>query len=159
MASQSIVLRYRVQYFIITLIIGPSFWIGNVPNICIVDSQGQCNQSCFGRRERKKHPPRPIWSSELFCTYTFTRTRSHALLSWHSSYFHSSGSKKEHQNWIQKSNDNLLQSSESYEPFVRGLPYTEAKVDVTPEIEQRAQQAAQAGADHCSVLFPVLHPL
>ena len=30
-ASQSIVLRYRVQYFIITLILGPSFRIGNVP--------------------------------------------------------------------------------------------------------------------------------
>ena len=31
---------------------------------------------------------------------------------------------------------------------------------VTQEIEQRAQQAAQAGADHWpSVLFPVLHPL
>ena len=29
--------------------------------------------------------------------------------------------------------------------------YTEAKVDVTPEIEQRAQQAAQAGADHCAL--------
>ena len=28
--------------------------------------------------------------------------------------------------------------------------YTEAKVDVTQEIEQRAQQAAQAGADHCA---------
>ena len=29
--------------------------------------------------------------------------------------------------------------------------YTEAKVDVTEEIEQRAQQAAQAGADHCAL--------
>ena len=29
--------------------------------------------------------------------------------------------------------------------------YTEAKVDVTKEIEQRAQQAAQAGADHCAL--------
>ena len=29
--------------------------------------------------------------------------------------------------------------------------YTEAKVDVTQEIEQRAQQAAQAGADHCAL--------
>ena len=28
--------------------------------------------------------------------------------------------------------------------------YTEAKVDVTQEIEQRAHQAAQAGADHCA---------
>ena len=27
--------------------------------------------------------------------------------------------------------------------------HTEAKVDVTQEIEQRAQQAAEAGADHC----------
>ena len=31
--------------------------------------------------------------------------------------------------------------------------YTEAKVDVTQEIEQRAQQAAQAGADHCALYF------
>ena len=31
MASQSIVLRYRVQYIIITLIIGPSFRIRTVP--------------------------------------------------------------------------------------------------------------------------------
>ena len=31
--------------------------------------------------------------------------------------------------------------------------YAEAKVDVTPEIEQRAQQAAQAGADHWRPLF------
>ena len=31
------------------------------------------------------------------------------------------------------------------------LMYTEAKVDVTQEIEQRAQQAAQAGADHCAL--------
>ena len=31
------------------------------------------------------------------------------------------------------------------------LYYTEAKVDVTQEIEQRAQQAAQAGADHCAL--------
>ena len=34
--------------------------------------------------------------------------------------------------------------------------YTEAKVDVTQEIEQRAQQAAQGGADHyvmCSIHF------
>ena len=30
------------------------------------------------------------------------------------------------------------------------LNYTEAKVDVTQEIEQRAKQAAQAGADHCA---------
>ena len=29
--------------------------------------------------------------------------------------------------------------------------YTEAKVDVTQGIEQRAQQAAQAGADHCAL--------
>ena len=29
--------------------------------------------------------------------------------------------------------------------------YTEAKVNVTQEIEQRAQQAAQAGADHCAL--------
>ena len=29
--------------------------------------------------------------------------------------------------------------------------YTEAKVDVTQEKEQRAQQAAQAGADHCAL--------
>ena len=29
--------------------------------------------------------------------------------------------------------------------------YTEAKVDVTQEIEQRAQQAAQAGANHCAL--------
>ena len=29
--------------------------------------------------------------------------------------------------------------------------YTEAKVDVTQEIEQRAQQTAQAGADHCTL--------
>ena len=29
--------------------------------------------------------------------------------------------------------------------------YTEAKVDVTQEIEQRAQQAAQAGAEHCAL--------
>ena len=29
--------------------------------------------------------------------------------------------------------------------------YTEAKVDVTQEIEQRAQQAALAGADHCAL--------
>ena len=29
--------------------------------------------------------------------------------------------------------------------------YTEAKVDVTQEIDQRAQQAAQAGADHCAL--------
>ena len=29
--------------------------------------------------------------------------------------------------------------------------YTEAKVDVTQEIEQRAQQVAQAGADHCTL--------
>ena len=29
--------------------------------------------------------------------------------------------------------------------------YTEAKVDVTQEIEQRAQQADQAGADHCAL--------
>ena len=33
------------------------------------------------------------------------------------------------------------------------LNYTEAKVDVTQEIEQRAQQAAQAGADHCALSF------
>ena len=31
--------------------------------------------------------------------------------------------------------------------------YTEAKVDVTQEIEQRAQQAAQAGADHCALCY------
>ena len=31
------------------------------------------------------------------------------------------------------------------------LLYTEAKADVTQEIEQRAQQAAQAGADHCAL--------
>ena len=31
--------------------------------------------------------------------------------------------------------------------------YTEAKVDVTQEIEQRAQQAAQAGADHCTLCY------
>ena len=31
------------------------------------------------------------------------------------------------------------------------LQYTEAKLDVTQEIEQRAQQAAQAGADHCAL--------
>ena len=31
------------------------------------------------------------------------------------------------------------------------LLYTEAKVNVTQEIEQRAQQAAQAGADHCAL--------
>ena len=31
------------------------------------------------------------------------------------------------------------------------VAYTEAKVDVTQEIEQRAQQAAQAGADHCAL--------
>ena len=31
------------------------------------------------------------------------------------------------------------------------LPYPEAKVDVTEEIEQRVQQAAQAGADHCAL--------
>ena len=31
------------------------------------------------------------------------------------------------------------------------VQYTEAKVDVTQEIEQRAQQAAQAGADHCAL--------
>ena len=31
------------------------------------------------------------------------------------------------------------------------LEYTEAKVDVTQEIEQTAQQAAQAGADHCAL--------
>ena len=30
-------------------------------------------------------------------------------------------------------------------------PYTEPKVDVTQEIKQRAQQAAQAGADHCAL--------
>ena len=35
------------------------------------------------------------------------------------------------------------------ESFV--LVYTEAKVDVTQEIEQRAQQTAQAGADHCAL--------
>ena len=29
--------------------------------------------------------------------------------------------------------------------------YTEAKVDVAQEIEQRAQQAAQPGADHCTL--------
>ena len=29
--------------------------------------------------------------------------------------------------------------------------YTEAKVDVTQEIEQRAHQAAQAGADQCAL--------
>ena len=29
--------------------------------------------------------------------------------------------------------------------------YTEAKVDVIQEIEQRAQQAAQASADHCAL--------
>ena len=29
--------------------------------------------------------------------------------------------------------------------------YTEAKVDVTQEIKQRAQQAAQAGADYCAL--------
>ena len=29
--------------------------------------------------------------------------------------------------------------------------YTVAKVDVTQEIEQRAQQADQAGADHCAL--------
>ena len=29
--------------------------------------------------------------------------------------------------------------------------YTEAKVDVAQEIEQRAKQAAQAGADHCAL--------
>ena len=33
--------------------------------------------------------------------------------------------------------------------------YTEAKVDVTQEIEQGAQQAAQAGADHCA-LYSIL---
>ena len=33
--------------------------------------------------------------------------------------------------------------------------YTEAKVDVTQEMEQRAHQAAQAGADHflCYIHF------
>ena len=31
------------------------------------------------------------------------------------------------------------------------IKYTEAKVDVTQEIEQKAQQAAQAGADHCAL--------
>ena len=31
------------------------------------------------------------------------------------------------------------------------VEYTEAKVDVTQEIEQRAQQVAQAGADHCAL--------
>ena len=29
--------------------------------------------------------------------------------------------------------------------------YTEAKADETQEVEQRAQQAAQAGADHCTL--------
>ena len=29
--------------------------------------------------------------------------------------------------------------------------YIEANVDVTQEIEQRAQQAAQAGAEHCTL--------
>ena len=29
--------------------------------------------------------------------------------------------------------------------------YTEAKEDVTQEIEQRVQQATQAGADHCAL--------
>ena len=31
------------------------------------------------------------------------------------------------------------------------MVYTEAKVDETQEIEQRAQQAAQAGGDHCAL--------
>ena len=35
--------------------------------------------------------------------------------------------------------------------------YTEAKVDVTQEIEQRAQQAAQAGADHCTLCSIYIH--
>ena len=34
---------------------------------------------------------------------------------------------------------------------LRRSQYTEANVDVTQEIEQRAQQAAQAGADHCAL--------
>ena len=34
---------------------------------------------------------------------------------------------------------------------IHNWEYTEAKVDVTQEIEQRAQQAAQAGADHCAL--------
>ena len=36
----------------------------------------------------------------------------------------------------------------AWEPNRKKWDYTEAKVDVTQEIEQRAQQAAQAGADH-----------
>ena len=36
-------------------------------------------------------------------------------------------------------------------PVYRHESYTEAEVDVTQEIEQRAQQAAQAGADHCTL--------
>ena len=35
--------------------------------------------------------------------------------------------------------------------FTELVLYTEAKVDVTQEIEHRAQQASQAGADHCAL--------
>ena len=41
-----------------------------------------------------------------------------------------------------------LQNSGAFKFF---QTYTEAKVDVTQEIEQRAQQAAQPGADHCTL--------
>ena len=44
---------------------------------------------------------------------------------------------------IDSDNPQMVRSSE--------LDYTEAKVDVTQEIEQRAQQAAQAIADHCTL--------
>ena len=36
---------------------------------------------------------------------------------------------------------------QSVDPWI----YTEAKVDVTQEIEPRVQQAAHAGADHCAL--------
>ena len=36
-------------------------------------------------------------------------------------------------------------------PNLHRVVYTEAKVDVTQEIEQRAQQAAQVGVDYCAL--------
>ena len=38
-----------------------------------------------------------------------------------------------------------------YSIQLKGEDYTEAKVDVTQEIEQRAQWSAPAGADHCAL--------
>ena len=45
----------------------------------------------------------------------------------------------------------LIHSRSSYKKAVYGLVYTEAKVDVTQEIEQRAQWSAPAWAAWCAL--------